>query len=44
MRRQTMTEDNIHFLVMFQQPVPRSIADEGATKKTDVIQETTDDD
>lgn len=44
MRRQMMTEDNTSFLVLFQQPVPRSVADEGATKKTDVVQETTDDD
>jgi hypothetical protein len=39
-----MIENNIPFLVLFQQPVPRSVADEGLTKKTDVVQETTDDD
>lgn len=39
-----MTEDNIPFLVLFQHPVPKSVADEGTTRKTDVVQETTDDD
>lgn len=39
-----MTEDNISFLVLFEHPVPGSIADEGTTRKTDVVQETADDD
>lgn len=39
-----LTENNIPFLVLFQRPALRSIADEGTTRKTDVVQETTDDD
>jgi len=39
-----MTDEKIPFLAQFQQSIPSSMADEGATRKTDVIQETTDDD
>jgi len=39
-----MTEENIPFLAIFQQPIPSSVADEDMTRKTDVLQETTDDD
>jgi hypothetical protein len=39
-----MIEDPIPFLVLFEQSIPASIADEGGTMKTDVVQETTDDD
>jgi len=38
------TEDRIPFLALFQHPVPRYVADKGATRKTFVDQETMDDD
>ena len=44
MKQQTMTDKSIPFLVLFEEQIPISVSDEGETKKTDVIQETTDDD
>ena len=39
-----ITEDSTPFSVLFQQPVLSSVTDEGTTRTTDVVQETTDDD